>query len=203
MHLKPSYQDHNNHNSAATTTTSATGQTNQEDNDVIEENGSSSSAGKHGRNRSSHSSTSSSPPVIEQPPTESTVASVTEYAIKKELNTNSGDQQGRKRRLSDVESADPDRRERFSALASMGIEARKILLSGGTAASSESAATIETPTPVRIRRIDFNNLIERELQTALPNFDETPRNRKTSMTMRLLQEGIYRLFFVIRSRKDY
>lgn len=196
MHLKPSYTDHNNHNSAATTTTSATGQTNQEDNDVIEENGSSSSVGKHGsRNRSSHSSTSSSPPVIEQPPNESTVASVTEYAIKKELNTNSGDQQGRKRRLSDVESADPDRTERYSALSSMGIEARKILLSGGTAASSESAATIETPTPVRIRRIDFNNLIERELQTALPNFDETPRNRKTSMTMRLLQEGIY-IFFV-------
>ena len=203
MHLKQSYQDHNNHNSAATTTTSATGQTNQEDNDVIEENGSSSSVGKHGRNRSSHSSTSSSPPVIEHPPNESTVASVTEYAIKKELNTNSGDQQGRKRRLSDVESAnDPDRTERYSALASMGIEARKILLSGGTAASSESAATIETPTPVRIRRIDFNNLIERELQTALPNFDEAPRNRKTSMTMRLLQEGIYIIFSLIQSRQD-
>lgn len=93
----------------------------------------------------------------------------------------------RKRRLSADDENVPE-----SELESTSM-ARKILLGGSSGVPSGSSSEHGHTLPMRMRKLDFSNLIERELMgngnEALNTNDEMLRNRKTSLTMRLLQEG--------------
>lgn len=124
-----------------------------------------------------------------------------EHTIRKELNPVMS--LSRKRRL----SADDDTGAATQAgtgsdtAGERDSATRKILLGGSSGAPPLAlpAETTGATLPLRFRKLDFTNLIERELMAAGngndPAADDTPRNRKSSLTMRLLQDG--NLFYFI------
>lgn len=93
----------------------------------------------------------------------------------------------KKRRLSN-EDDEVNGYERSESSGDSGAASRKILVGGAVPAN-------ESNVPVPKRKLDLTNLIEKELASvanvggSVSSVEDAQRHRKTSLTMRLLQEG--------------